>query len=249
MTIIQRTPEQLKEEIKSGSYITRCMLYGRSGSGKSTMASTFPGKKGIIDTDSGAISYSSSKDCSIYTILEDSNISNMKPEAWLDAVKVLNELITDNTIKTIIIDSFTTLADACLKYILGTQNKTIQAASFVDWGRQMDLLTNFLFRAFSSRKNVIGIFHEEMTKDELTGQTWCSILITGKLSEKMPDYFDEVYHLETTRKGNETVYQARTRATNLYVAKSRLSTVLNLPEFVIPSNFNQIFKGTANGNV
>lgn len=234
------TTAELKKKLLSGEYPLRCLLYGRSGTGKSRMASTFPGVKGIIDTDSGALVYTDQTGpCKIYTIPEDSVLLKEKPDAWVMAVNALAEICKDPEINVIIIDSFTTLSDACIKYIMGATGKLGQNPTFAEWGKQMDLLKEFLFKAFSSGKHVVSIFHEDMEKDELEGKVWCLPLITGKLAKKISSYHDEVYHMEPTERGNQKVYQVLTKATRLYVAKSRLDSIIGVPE-MMPADFGYI---------
>jgi len=237
-----RSPSDNLAALKDGNYRLRCLLYGRAGTGKSRMACTFPGTKGIIDTDSGALVYTDKwGPCKIWSIGEDSTLSAGKPTAWEAARQILDIMISDPDIDCIVLDSFTTLADACIKKIMSDAGRDSQAPSFVEWSRQMELLKEFLFKAFSSGKHVISIFHEDVEKDELTGQIWCLPLITGKLARKIPGYHDEVYHMEPTVQGNTKVYQVLTRATRMYVAKSRLDSLIGLPE-KIDADFSVIMK-------
>ena len=66
------TPDDTDAMLAEGKYPLRVLLYGKSGSGKSTMASKFPGVKGVIDTDNGGIVYKG--DVVKYSIPEDSII-------------------------------------------------------------------------------------------------------------------------------------------------------------------------------
>ncbi len=227
VTLSSKTPADNLAALKSGDYKVRCLLYGRSGTGKSTMAGTFPGKKGVIDCDSGGLVYKG--DVDIASIPEDSVIDSAKPQAWARACGWLEEFVKSD-VETIVIDSFTTLADACMKGVLSSVGRVGQPPTFVEWSRQMDLMKEFLFKAFGSGKNVISVFHEAMDKDELSGQTWCLPLITGKLAAKIPGYHDEVYHMEPKQSGNKIEYKIRTKATRLYVAKSRLASLVTIDE-------------------
>ncbi len=232
-----RTPQDNLNAIINGTYLFRVLLYGRSGTGKSTMADSFPGKKGIVDTDSGGMVYLS--DAEILSIPEDSTLSSAAPTAWEFCQAALEQFSQDPEVSVIVLDSFTTIADACLKFIMHAVNRVGQPPTFVEWSKQMELLKNYLFKAFSSGKSVISCFHEDMEKDELSGQTWCLPLITGKLAKKVPGFHDEVYHMEPKKSGKSVTYNILTKASGLYVAKSRLDRLVGL-ETEMPADFGLI---------
>ena len=246
VTITMETPEErLSKLCDLHDYPLRVMLYGVAKSGKSTLASKFPTPKGVIDLDNGAVVYKGNSE--IWSINEDSILpivgkTATKPSAWEFAVKVLDQMCTDPDLKCIVVDSMTSLSDACLKHIMAIAQKTGQQPGFTEWARQMDQIKEFIFKAFSSGKSVVTIWHEETEKDEQTGQLWCQPMATGKLSKKAPMWFDEVYHTEVSKKGNDTIYQIRTRASSMYRGcGSRLSTHIQLPD-VAPAEWVPILE-------
>lgn len=244
-----RTDQELKEQINVGSYPLRCLIYSKSGVGKSRMASTFPGLKGVIDTDNGGIVYTKAGNSLVASIPEDTIIGGDRPIAWKQILLALDHMVKKN-VSALVFDSFTTIAEACMKHVLFEAGRMGQSPTFAEWGRQIQLIRELLFKAFGTGKNVIAIFHEDIERDELTGQMWCLPLITGKLSKSIPGYFDEVYHLEVREEKGKKVYEAVTKAARTFVAKSRLDSLLDggIPER-IPSDFAQLLPMITLGEV
>jgi len=68
----------------------------------------------------------------------------------------------------------------------------------------------------------ILIGHDDVTKDESSGKMFSGLMITGKLSRRVPLLFDEIYCALTKETSKGIEYQLLTRATGMYQARSRL---------------------------
>ena len=68
----------------------------------------------------------------------------------------------------------------------------------------------------------ILIGHDDVMKDESSGKMFSGLMITGKLSRRVPLLFDEIYCALTKETSKGIEYQLLTRATGMYQARSRL---------------------------
>jgi hypothetical protein len=184
------------------------------------MADTYPGGKGVIDTDNGAMVYQS-PGTKIVSIQEND------PLAWQKIKDSRDYFSKDPEVKTLVVDSATTTLSAGMEFILRMGNRMGQPPQLQDYGRLRTLSKEFVFQTFASNKNCIFIFHEQMEKDELTGRVWCNPMVIGKLAAEIPMHFDEVYHLEPNQGvGGKVEYRVLTKSTTMYCCKSRLDSIL-----------------------
>jgi len=91
-----------------------------------------------------------------------------------------------------------------------------------DWFPQMIRMENAVRDILSLPCDIIMIGHDDAVKDEATGKLHIGLLITGKLSRRIPLLFDEYYCAQTKETSKGIEYQLLTRSTGTYQARSRL---------------------------
>jgi len=190
----------------------KIMDYGKSGTGKTTFACTFPTPY-IFDWDRGMLSQRGKdveyETCTDYTRF----LSN------------LNKVTKDDVHETIVIDSVTILEKAMMQHILLLNNRT--EPTIHEWGRLVDSMVQLLIQLTKIDKHVVVVAHEQMVQDELTQAVEILPLIVGKkLPGQIPLWFDEVYRMEM---GKDTAGNpcsiAHTVGTQKFCAKSRLGVL------------------------
>ena len=104
-----------------------------------------------------------------------------------------------------------------------------------DYGNEMTLIQRFVSKVLTWPINVVFTAHAEIVKDQITGKVIGGPMLTGKLRNKLPNLFTEVYL--TKREGTRYVF--RTKGDGIYIAKSRLSQEGKLDEIEEP-DFSRI---------
>ena len=215
--------KKASELIVGENYLLKSVVYGRSGTGKTKSAQTLPKKVGVIDVDKGMLTNRGIGGIDYIEIEYDSN--KPKAEAWDKINEAADYFIKDPTIRTIFPDSVTTISDAALKKVLMINKHQSQAATLPDYMLQIKWLEDFFTKIIGSGKHLVLTAHEEFEKNEYTGQLWCLPMIVGKLANKIPIWFDEVYHTQVTRDSQtkDFKYEWLTRSDVMYSCKSRLA--------------------------
>lgn len=212
----------------------RSFIYGRAGSGKTWGAATYCKESGdtyFFDMDAGTL-----------TLKHYGKVTGKYPQfdkypreigAWERIMAKLEMLNKDEKVKNIVFDSLTTLSELKIEHILRVSNKKKFTKMSLDlWGIFIGEMEQF-FSGLSALKGkqVIMTAHEFNQQDEITGEILTLPLIYGKhLPSKIPLWFDEVYHAEVEQKGNDIVYNWRTRSTSRYIGKSRLGFLPTIME-------------------
>ena len=205
-------------EMNSNRFVA--ILFGKPKSGKTVLASQFPGcwfldlDKGLksvmtvraikglkFDFDATIIAESSTIDPDFVKLCGKS-FSGMQP--WLKAKKMAEMLIKGMPIdSTLVIDSLTKGGEFLLKYITTTTGHAMQIQ---DWGTFVDEMLDLFgtLLATKGKCNVIVIAHENIVKDELTGAIEKCILIPGSSAKRLPTLVDEYWYLDAKSKLTKT---------------------------------------------
>lgn len=212
------------KDIKTDNMKLKVLIYGGSGTGKTTFAGTFP-KPYFFDFDGGMLTLKG-KDVE-YDTYVDKNPAG-RPTAWSDFEAKITSLYEAGRdqfpYESVIIDSMTTLQECCMRYIQYNNRSASKMPTLQEWGMLIDKLQDTLYKVTSLDCNVVVTAHEQVIQDDLTSEILVLPLISGKkLPDRLPLWFDEVYHARVERgKNREPIYQVMTVAERKYKAKSRL---------------------------
>lgn len=186
------------------------LLYGMSGTGKTTAGCSFP-KAYVADFDDGMLSQKG-------VDVEYNTFSNYQDFEFKFA-----ELEKKCPFDTIVLDSITTMQEYLMDKILKQNNRKMPTMN--EWNVLIASLKDLFMRITKISRHCVVIAHQQMRQDDITGDIFIQPLIVGKkMPEQLPLWFDEVYHCEATRdtKG-KPVFQVLTTASGRYTAKSRLN--------------------------
>lgn len=224
----------------------QALVYGRSGSGKTFGAGTFP-RPLFMDFDRGIATLRNPafvakygvRDITYEQFVETHTTKGgvvSQHEAFDKAFLFYERMMKDHSgdFDTWVIDTATTLSEIALNkaLIFMGQSKLSQTHAIAmtqgvvvpkiqDYGAERSLVEQFISMVKNSGKNTVVLCHEKelYEGDTVVGRV---PLLTGKGVEAVCLQFDEVYNLQTVKKGTETRRQVVTEAVGRNMAKSRL---------------------------
>lgn len=216
--------EQTKEYIS-------LLLKGVPSTGKTTIAAQFP-KPCLFNFDKNTaclrkLPKEVQKELVIVNPFIDKSDNRLKPvKIWNNFTTQLEEVVADDNIKTVIIDSLTLLAAALEDDIIGSNNPKVQF-KIQDWGtfgRYLKWLGENLIQAQDRDKHIVVIAHESVTIDSETQRILSyDLSIGGRMKKDFEMYFSDVWKtfIETSV-GKKFGYYVRTKPTNLSTCKCSL---------------------------
>lgn len=167
-----------------------------------------------------------------------------KPFAYKDWEREFDRLRkTDffDNIGTLVLDSLTSWADSIMSEILRRDGRAGSTPHLRDYQVQMLTIRDVIQLMNGLPCDFIAIGHMHTEKDEQTGKVETGPMVTGKLSKKLPSYFDEVYVALSRGKGDNVTYQFLTVNDGYYKARSRLASNGKIPARV-DQDFKKILK-------
>lgn len=216
------------EEIK-----LKVLIYGKSGTGKTTFACSFP-RPYVFDFDNGMLSQRG-KDVE-YDVYDSYATFYAKLQAFEQECKY----------ETLVFDSVTTLQKYMMNDILALNRR--KEPTLHEWGSLIAGLSDLFMRVGKLPMHVVVTAHEQLLQDDLTSEIIILPLIVGKkMPNQMPLFFDEVYRAQVAKltvNGVATAdYQLLTIADTRYTAKSRL----NCLSAVEKQSYEEIMKKVKGG--
>lgn len=230
------------------------LLYGDFGTGKTYSLHTLPKPVYIHSFDPGG-SVTLRKWVDSGEVIVDSRFETddrNNPEAYRAWEKEFNELRGSGffeEVGTYVIDSLTTFS-SCLMAAAMSGNKdqkprNSKVRTFIpqlqDYQIQMYTIEDVLKICTGLPCNFVCTAHIQRNTDEVTGAIISSVMITGKLSQKLPLLFDEVYvtDYKNTSKGPEYFFQIR--PTGMHKTRSRIAANADF-DATEPQNFSELFR-------
>lgn len=223
------------------------LLLGPPLSGKTNVAFQFPDPY-FLDCDdklTNAVARNSGKkfwyDCPLRKLNKEGQFVGVEDILrWEEAVARLKEAGSSPEVKTIVIDSVTSLNAMIFQHILrfpSTAKVPLQVGGIkvMDqsmWGPYRDLWTRLIMGLRGTGKIVVCIAHDTVDKDEITGTLSYRPSWAGQLKDTGAGLFTDVWHCEsrnvpdTTKSGHmKTEYFVRTHPTPMMA----LGNSLGLP--------------------
>lgn len=223
----------------------RFLVMGLTGSGKSTLFATLPGKKFcyIFDPNSLAslegfdIDYEefnveiTDVDIAVKTLKTDvadqPTLKKIEPKTYNKWEAHFESHLEDgffNQYDWIGMDSFTLFSDIVMDRILWLNKRPGKQPEQADWAAQINTIGN-VFRVVSSYK--AGIYctgHVDERQDELNRKIFYRPMMSGRLRVRIPLLFNNVFtaHSQDDTKGNQE-YLVQTRPDKMFpVARTNL---------------------------
>lgn len=133
----------------------KALFYGRSGTGKTHIAGTFPKPILLLDV----------KEIGTTTLRSQSGIKVLKVETWLDVEEVYWYLAGPGKGKfqTVVIDTVTQLQDLALKHVTGADGGTISRRA---WGEAASLLKTWITFYRDLEMNVVFTAQDRMSASD-----------------------------------------------------------------------------------
>jgi hypothetical protein len=215
-----KTPEdaiRVSEPFKDIKKPVTLLLKGEPGTGKTYKSVCFP-SPALFSFDMNLVGLRKhSKE-----ILDDLQVVNPRTDlvgarvaptlVWDTFVLKLERVLRDPSIKTIIIDSLTTMGDCLMNKVIGTNSptKSITQQDWGDFGRYLSWLGENLMCAPDLDKHVVMIAHEQLDKNELTQEVKHYLNIGGRMKTSYDLYFTDCWRCLVKQTGSGVAYYVRT---------------------------------------
>lgn len=223
------------EKVTDAAAPVTLLLKGASGTGKTTKAAHFP-KPAFFNFDNNLsglrkLPAAVRDNIKIVNPLKDKSGKDVEPvKAWDNFVNQLEVVVEDKDVRTLIIDSGTTLAERLLDKVVGSADPAakVQIQHWGDFQKYFKWLGDELLCNPSLDKNIIFIFHEQLKQDALTQNISYVLSISTKLQSSFELYFSDSWRtFVKTPLGKPTEYWVRCAPAPQFSAKNSLR---DLPE-------------------
>jgi hypothetical protein len=219
----------------AGSDPIRAAVWGVSGAGKTTLAGLMAAHEELrpiyfADWDRRIVSLRARvpKEYWQYIhsdVFQDTTIQGGGWTAF--EAKMMN--IQSQGFKTVVIDSMTFMLMGLMNRVLlldgnrpSTSNPQLQ-----NYLTQQSMVKDILQKLCAKKINLICTFHEANDKDEYSGRVFKAFAITGKLTETVPGYFNEIWHcaISPMTPGQEPDYIVKSKSDGVYMARTTFKTL------------------------
>ena len=214
----------------------RALLYSASGQGKTSvvgLAATYEpfAPMYIFDWDL--------RIASLRATIPSSHWDKIESNPYRDAGGIAGSAFTkmqalieqiDPKFKSWSIDSFTLLMEGTMAHVLALDGKPANSVPNLKHYMERQTIIKRLITSMCAKPlHFFMTCHEDTAKDEITGRLFKSFDMDPKLQNRIPNYFNEVWHVEvqqTTAAGNQ--YMIRTRSDMTYGARTSFRTLADL---------------------
>ena len=209
----------------------KILLTGVTGSGKTTLFSTLPGKKFAYLFDPNAINTLAGTDVQYIEFLPDMldiNVISLK-KGKRDAVvkartptiyteweadfeeRISSGWFAENKIDWIMLDSLTTFSDLIMDRVLWLNGRPGKHPEYDDWTAQMNTIKNVVRTATALGVGFVATAHVEYTQDKNSKILQNVIVLTGQLRTKLPLLFSEIYYCDCQSDMEKEAFTIQTR--------------------------------------
>jgi len=234
------------EKLAEREQYVNALVYGESGVGKTTWASTAPRPILWLESEGGTSSIGDKTDIDV------AKVTGL--ETYREALLLLQG---KHEYETVVLDSFTETAAAILKEIMRAAvaldaSRDEFSPLFSEWGRLTGVMRE-IARGFRDlpMHTVITALQREDT-DELTGRVKVRPRLSPALADELPGYMDVVGYMyakgdivdtKALAKGEEAPEVERVmllRPTVKHVAKLRAPKGSNPPDYLVNAEFEDV---------
>ena len=201
------------------------LLVGDQKTGKSCVAMAFPDPF-FLDLDrnmDSAVRVAGGKTFFYDQPADENGVRVEDHLVYPRAMDMLKAAIVDPKVKTVVIDSLSTLSIFACAHILSEvsriEGKKIEQMRIQDFGRLHGLFQKLVTFLRASGKMVVVTSHQAYDKDEMTGALNYTLSIPGQMKHNFGSFFTDVWGTSTTAIAmGKTKYEIRTRPTGRHVA-------------------------------
>ena len=160
------------KDITTSNLKLKTLIYGKSGTWKTTFACSFP-RPYVFDFDDGMLSQRG-KDVE-YDVITDYEAFDMK----------MLEFERNCPFETLVLDSVTTMQEHNMNRILLINNRKMPTMN--EWNVLIAGTVDTFMRLIRLGKHFVVIAHEQLLQDEITGEVMYRPIIAGKKTpERLP---------------------------------------------------------------
>ena len=207
----------------------KIILAGRTGSGKTLLATTLGARSLVLDLNNGLSSAVRFRDvhtatrgqCDVKCCWDAG-----KPDAvWKRVLGYVTDFENKPSHEALVIDGLSDLAEAALGAILIGGGKWDEASATkqtqADWGAAIGLMTRLMYRIKTIKAIVVMVAH--VRDDELKGKNVERLAVYGKgtLAPLIEGVFDEVWYANVTGLGDKRKFELQTVSSGTTQCKTR----------------------------
>ena len=202
----------------------KILVWGASGTGKTTFIGTMPTPIYVFDYDGGILSLRG-KDVEYDPYVDTVRNGILAKSAWDMTLDKLGEFSKECPFATVALDSISTLETSIIARLCATASTT--RPSLQVYGDLIRADKKLFLDLLALPCNIVVTAHEQVIKDEISGGLMIRPLIVGKqLPGQLPMFFDEVYRQHIGEgKDKEVEYLIHTKGGRNFTAKSRLGVL------------------------
>lgn len=195
------------------------LLQGPPKSGKTTTALQFPAP-GIVDCDNnlaGPFRWLRHNRSKQFEDIRHDTV-NVLPDGeecpselrWTRMCEIINDILADNTRRTIILDSMSSIAVYLIEHIVANKpSSRDKNMTISDWVPFRNMLAKLVDSLRATRRIVIFTAHEEVNKNDLDGSLLVTVNIPSKLAGNIGGFFSDVWRCESEEVQGEVRFKIR----------------------------------------